>query len=64
MKSKVDKYIYILGGGHGNPLQHSCLKDHMDRGARWAMVHRVAELDPPPPPPPPTQVYIYIFVFI
>ena len=47
MKSKVDKhiYIYITGGGHVNPLQHSCLKDHMDRGTRWAMVHRVAELD-------------------
>ena len=21
------------GGGHGNPLQYSCLKDLMDRGA-------------------------------
>ena len=21
------------GGGHGNPLQYSCLQDHMDRGA-------------------------------
>ena len=29
------------GGGHGNPLQHSCLENPMDRGAWQAMVHRV-----------------------
>ena len=29
------------GGGHGNPLQYSCLEDPMDRGAWWAIVHRV-----------------------
>ena len=29
-----------LGGGHGNPLQYSCLKNPMDRGAWWATVHR------------------------
>ena len=29
------------GGGHGNPLQYSCLENRMDRGARQAMVHRV-----------------------
>ena len=27
------------GGGHGNPLQYSCLENSMDRGAWWAMVH-------------------------
>ena len=26
-----------------NPLQYSCLENPMDRGARWAMVHRVAK---------------------
>ena len=31
------------GGGHGNPLQHSCLENPMDRGAWQAMVHRVAK---------------------
>ena len=31
------------GGGHGNPLQHSCLQNPMDRGAWWATVHRVAK---------------------
>ena len=29
------------GGGHGNPLQFSCLENPMDRGAWWAKVHRV-----------------------
>ena len=33
------------GGGHGNPPQYSCLENDMDRGAWWATVHRVAELD-------------------
>ena len=33
-------------GGHGNPLQYSCLKNPMDRGAWRAIVHRVTkELD-------------------
>ena len=27
------------GGGHGNPLQYSCLDNPMDRGAWW--VHRI-----------------------
>ena len=27
------------GGGHGNPLQYSCLENSMDRGAWRAMVH-------------------------
>ena len=31
------------GGGHGNPLQCSCLENPMDRGAWWATVHRVAK---------------------
>ena len=26
------------GEGKGNPLQYSCLKNPMDRGARWAIV--------------------------
>ena len=32
-------------GGHGNPLQYSCLENPMDRAAFWATVHRVAESD-------------------
>ena len=31
------------GGGHGNPLQYSCLGNPTDRGAWWATVHGVAE---------------------
>ena len=30
-------------GGHGNPLQDSCLENPMDRGAWQAAVHRVAQ---------------------
>ena len=33
------------GGGHGNPLQYSCLENPMNRGAWWAAVHRVTESD-------------------
>ena len=28
------------GGGHGNPLQYSCLENPMDKGAWWTTVHR------------------------
>ena len=31
------------GGGHGNPLQYSCLENPMDRGAWWATVHGVSK---------------------
>ena len=31
------------GGGRGNPLQYSCLKNSMDRGAWQAAVHGVAK---------------------
>ena len=31
------------GGGHGNPLQYSCLENPMDRGAWQAAVHRVTK---------------------
>ena len=33
------------GEGNGYPLQYSCLKNCMDRGAWWATVHRVTGLD-------------------
>ena len=32
-----------LGEGNGKPLQYSCMKDPMDRGAWWATVQRVAK---------------------
>ena len=33
------------GGGHGNPLQYTCLENPMDRGAWRATGHRVSESD-------------------
>jgi len=42
------------GKGNGNPLQYSCLGNHMDRGAWWATVHWVTRVShglvakPPP----------------
>ena len=31
------------GGGHGNPLQYSCLENPMDRGVWRAIVHGVSK---------------------
>ena len=31
------------GGGHGNPLQSSCLENFMDRGTWQARVHGIAK---------------------
>ena len=31
------------GGGNGIPLQYSCLKNPMDRGIWWAIVHGIAK---------------------
>ena len=31
------------GGGQGNPLQCSCLENPMHRGARQAIIHRMAK---------------------
>ena len=33
------------GEGNGNSLQYSCPGSPMDRGARWATVRGIAELD-------------------
>ena len=35
--------MVVLGEGNGTPLQYSCLQNPMDRGARKAAVHGVAE---------------------
>ena len=32
-----------FGGGNGNSLQYSCLKNPMDRGTWWATVQRVTK---------------------
>ena len=31
------------GGGHGNPLQYSCLGNPMDRGVSRAIVHGITK---------------------
>ena len=36
-------YIWIPGGGHGNPLQYSCLDNPIDRGASRATVQGVTK---------------------
>ena len=35
------------GGGHGNPLQDSCLKNPRDRGTWWSTVHGVTKSQTP-----------------
>ena len=35
------------GGGHGNPLQQSCLENLTDRGTWWATTHKVAQTGTP-----------------
>ena len=45
------------GEGSGNPLQDSCLRNPMDRGAWWATVHGFAkELDTTLATKPPPHV--------
>ena len=43
-RSGLDPWIgRSPGGGNGNPLQYSCLENPMDRGAWWAIVHRISK---------------------
>ena len=39
----IHTYMYMSGGGHGNPLQYSCLENPMDRGAWQATVHGITQ---------------------
>ena len=39
----INVIAYLLREGNGNPLQHSCLENPMDRGAWWAVVYGVAQ---------------------
>ena len=32
------------GGGHGNPLQYSCLENYMDSEVWWATVHKYIQM--------------------
>ena len=53
---------YFLGGGHGNPVQYSCLENPMDRRAWWATVHRVAKSDMSEETEH-TYVFVYVCVY-
>ena len=37
--SSIPRLRRSPGGGKGNPLQYSCLRNPMNRGAWWAIVH-------------------------
>ena len=41
MQEPQETQVWSPGRGHGNPLQHSCLENPMERGAGWATVHGV-----------------------
>ena len=43
MAQRMNINTVNFGGGHGNPLQYSCLENPMDRGPWWATVHRIAK---------------------
>ena len=43
MQETQETRVWPLGGGHGNPLQYSCLGNPMDRGAWQVTVRRVAK---------------------
>ena len=55
--------------GSGKPLQYPCLKTPMDRGAWWAIVHRVTESETTEhigrlSPNPHTRSFYYIYIYI
>ena len=43
MRHEIPGSGRVCAGGHGNPLQYSCLENPMDRGAWRATVHGVAK---------------------
>ena len=41
--SSVPRSGRSLGGGHGNPLQYSCLENPINRGTQQATLYRVTK---------------------
>ena len=39
----IPGWVRSPGEGNGSPLQYSCLRNPMDRGARWATVHGITK---------------------
>ena len=60
MKVMIPGLGQSFAGGHGNPLQYSCLEDPMDSGAWWARVLRVTESDMTEHTHTHTHTYFYI----
>ena len=53
-----------IWGRNGNPLQHSCLENPMDRGFWWATAHQVTEsatLTPPSVHAGPVCLFLFLF---
>ena len=48
--------------GNGNPLQYSCLKNPMHRGAWWATVHGVARVRHNSATKPPPNIHTLLCV--
>ena len=44
-QQQTPEHLFSKCPHSANPLQYSCLENPMDRGAWWATVHGVAELD-------------------
>ena len=50
------------GEGNGNSLQYSCWENPMDRGAWWAIVHRITKVGHDLVTNPPPYVYTHSLV--
>ena len=49
------------GGGHGSPLQYSCLENPMDRGEWWDTVHKITKSQTQLSDLTHTHVYLYVY---
>ena len=52
------------GEGNANPLQYSCLKNPMDRGAWWARVHGIARVGHNLVTKLPPHIYTHTYSYI
>ena len=59
--SKVIQIYTYPGGGIGNPFQHFCLGNPMDRGTSWAIIHGMAESDMNKAN---ERMHMYVYIYI